>query len=210
MPLCRSRSSQSLVAVLSSFVGDLFSSSAYQSVPSPVKKVRKSKTTSSLPPIETVLIWFNEMNQEFFEGKLPKVSIIYSSRMRAAGSYTPSQKTIRLGIPYHELFPEQLKDTLKHEMIHILNPTHNRHFKAEAARIGASRYATSHPSLLRPAKFLYHCPQCSLEYPRRKRLRMAHCGKCAKGDGLHKGNKLLLVKSVKIERLDDRDSQSAA
>ncbi len=198
MPLRRNCRSQSLMAVLSSFVGDLFSSPTIQSVPGPKKIARKSSTKSSLPPIETVSTWFDEINNEYFEGKLPKVSIIYSARMRAAGSYTPSQKTIRLGIPYHELFPEQLRDTLKHEMIHILNPTHDRHFKAEATRVGASRYATSHPSLRRPAKFLYHCPQCSLEYPRRKRLRMAHCGKCAKRDGMAKSNKLVLLQNHSI------------
>lgn len=198
MALSRNRHTESLMTVLSSFVGDLFSPPAIQSAPSPLKKARKSRTKSSLPSIETVSIWFDEINQEYFEGKLPKVSIIYSARMRAAGSYTPSQKTIRLGIPYHELFPEQLRDTLKHEMIHILNPTHDQLFKAEAARIGASRYATSHPSLRRPAKFLYHCPQCSLEYPRRKRLRMAHCGKCAKRDGLAKSNKLVLRQTNSI------------
>lgn len=199
MPLRRTRRSQSLMAVLSSFVGDLFSPPALQNNPSPKEIVRKRKTISSLPSIETITIWFDEINQEYFDGKLPKVSIIYSARMRAAGSYTPFQKTIRLGIPYHELFPEQLRDTLKHEMIHILNPTHDRHFKAEAARIGASRYATSHPSLRRPANFLYHCPHCSLEYPRRKRLRMAHCGKCAKRDGLSKSNKLVLRQTNSID-----------
>lgn len=135
----------------------------------------------SLPEVAELYRWFDEFNWLYFGGKLPKVGIAYSGRMTSAGSYTPSQKLIRLGRRYHEIYPEELQDTLKHEMIHILHPNHNAAFKREAERLGASLRAKSHPSLRRPPRYLYICPGCGHEYPRQKRLRMASCGRCSKG-----------------------------
>ncbi len=123
---------------------------------------------------------FDEFNWLYFNGRLPSVRIKYSSRMTSAGSYTPSQKLIRIGRKYHEVFPDELSDTLKHEMIHIIHIQHDREFKKEASRIGASLRARSHPSLHKPPRYIYVCPVCDREYPRQKRLRMASCGVCSK------------------------------
>jgi predicted SprT family Zn-dependent metalloprotease len=136
---------------------------------------------AALPEEAELHRWFDEFNWTYFNGKLPQVGITYSTRMTSAGSYTPCQKLIRISRRYHELFPEELQDTLKHEMIHILYPNHNAAFKREAARLGASLRAKSHPSLRRPPRYLYVCPGCGHEYPRQKRLRMASCGRCSKG-----------------------------
>lgn len=137
--------------------------------------------SSELPTIAELYRIYDELNFRFWGGKLPPVTIKYSSRMLSAGSYTPSTKMIRLGVKYHELFPAELVDTLKHEMIHILHYYHDAAFKREAERVGTTLKATYHPSLRRPPKFIYVCPGCSREYPRHKRMRMHSCGTCSGG-----------------------------
>ena len=105
----------------------------------------------------------------------------------------PYSCIIRIGRKYHELFPEEVYDTLKHEILHFIYPTHGAAFKKEAARIGASVRAKPHPSLCKPPKYLYVCPGCGKEYPRQRRLRMASCGACSKS-GFDSRYKLVLVR----------------
>ncbi len=140
---------------------------------------------------------FDRYNWMFFDGKLPKPEIEYSARMRTAGSYIPSQRIIRIGRKYHEVFPEEIGDTLKHEMIHIRHLNHDRAFKAEAARIGASIQARSHPLLTKPPRYVYICWNCGREYPRQRRLRMASCGYCSSGSQFDPRYKLRLKKDKK-------------
>ncbi len=131
---------------------------------------------------------FERFNWMYFEGKLPRVRLIWSLRMMSAGSYTPSDRTIRISKKYHAIFPDEIDDTVKHEMIHILHLNHDADFKREAKRVGASLKARSHPSLRRPPKFTYTCSSCGTDFPRQKRIRMASCGKCSRGrfDERHK------------------------
>ena len=150
-----------------------------------------------LPTTEELGGLFDRYNWMFFDGKLPRPRLEYSSRMRSAGSYTPSDKLIRIGRKYHELFPNEIGDTLKHEMIHILHIRHDAAFKAEAARVGASVRARSHPSLRRPPKYIYVCRNCGKEYPRQKRLRMASCGDCSRNGRFDSRHKLELKTSRK-------------
>lgn len=156
--------------------------------------------TVSLPDIDELQSRFDRFNWMYFEGKLPRVRIEYSSRMTSAGAWFPGRHLIRIGRKYHELFPEELSDTLKHEMIHLLHVNHGAVFKAEARRIGASVRARSHPKLRRPPRYIYSCPVCQAEYPRQKRLVMASCGSCSPGRRFHQRFKLVLIKSFKVER----------
>lgn len=134
-----------------------------------------------LPTARELYRMFDIYNRQYFDRQLPNVIISWSKRMLAAGAYYPQKKEIRLSEKYHLIFPEEVYDTLKHEMIHILYPRHDAPFKEKAGQIGASIRATAHPSLRRPPKYLYICPQCQAEYPRSKRLRMASCGRCSEG-----------------------------
>ncbi len=152
------------------------------------------KSENQLPESLELYKMFDNFNWQYFEGKLPKVKIEYSKRMLAAGSYTPSNKLIKLGIKYHLVFPDEIADTLKHEMIHIIHYHHNSAFKAEARRIGASLNAKFHPSLKKAPKYLYLCQTCQTEYPRQKILRMASCGKCSVSRKYDKKYKLVLSK----------------
>lgn len=133
----------------------------------------------ALPSVAELYNMFDQYNWMYFNGKLPKPVIEYSTRMTSAGAYTPHNRKIRIGRRYHEIFPEDLPDTLKHEMIHLIHFNHNAAFKAEARRIGATLTARPHPSLRRPTRYLYVCDNCGTEYPRQKRLVMASCGECS-------------------------------
>jgi predicted SprT family Zn-dependent metalloprotease len=133
---------------------------------------------TELPTTSELHRLFDEYNWFYFNGKLPQVRIEYSTRMSSAGSYTPGQKLIRIGRKYHELFPDEVADTLKHEMIHLIHLNHDKAFRAEAKRLGTSIKARSHPSLHRPPRFIYVCPNCGKEYPRQKRLWMSSCAVC--------------------------------
>jgi len=140
---------------------------------------------------------FDRYNWMYFDGRLRRPKIEYSSRMRTAGSYIPSQGIIRIGRMYHEVFTDEIGDTLKHEMIHIRHLSHNRAFKAEAARIGASLRANTHPSLRKPSRYVYVCQNCEREYPRQRRMRMASCGYCSRDGRFDSRYKLKLRKDKK-------------
>ncbi|MBU8934311.1 MAG: SprT-like domain-containing protein [candidate division Zixibacteria bacterium] len=164
----------------------------------PVDRPAVGLTTSynGLPEVTDLYRRFDIFNWTFFGGKLPSVKIEYSNRMCAAGSYSRQVRLIRIGRKYHEIFPDEIDDTLKHEMIHIVHFRHDARFKKVAARIGASIKAKAHPSLRRQPKFIYVCPLCDKEYPRQKRLVMASCGKCSTGRTFDRKCKLKLQKSV--------------
>ncbi len=150
---------------------------------------------ADLPPIEELYTMFDKINVFYFANKLPLTKIEYSSRMTNAGSYTPALKLIKISKKYHQIFPDDIEDTLKHEMIHIVHFYHNADFKKEALRIGTSLKAKPHPALRRKPKYLYLCPGCKKEYPRQKRLRMASCGDCSDKGRFDNRFKLKLYKS---------------
>lgn len=139
---------------------------------------------------------FDLYNWQYYNGRLTKPRIQYSTRMKAAGSYTPSNNLIRIGRAYHEIFPEDINITLKHEMIHLLHMKHDRLFKKEAERLGTNLKARYHPHLIRPPKFTYACPRCHKTYPRQKRIVMASCGSCSTNSKFDKRFKLKLISSA--------------
>lgn len=148
-----------------------------------------------LPEAAALNRMFDRLNWMYFDGRLPRVQVEYSERMTSAGSYTPEKRLIRIGRRYHRVFPAEIADTLKHEMIHIRHFQHNAAFRAEAQRVGASVRAREHHSLRQPPRYLYVCPNCGREYPRQKRLRMASCGVCTPGKTFDQRYKLRLKRA---------------
>ncbi len=155
------------------------------------------RSAIQLPTVNDLQHLFNRLNNFYFDGKLKKTNIEYSNRMTCAGSYYPEDRLIKISRRYHELFPDEIEDTLKHEMIHIKHFYHDRTFKAEAKRIGASLKAKTHPLLQRPSNFLYVCPGCGLEYPRQKRMHKYSCGDCSANKKYDARFRLKLVRSSK-------------
>jgi len=156
------------------------------------------KLEPKLLSIEELQHLFNRFNHLYFDGKLGKVQIEYSNRMTCAGSYCLDDHLISISRKYHLIFPNEIEDTLKHEMIHLKHFYHNSAFKREAERIGASLKAKTHPSLQRPPKFLYVCPGCGLEYPRQKKMHMYSCYDCSANKKYDPRFKLKLVRTVRL------------
>jgi predicted SprT family Zn-dependent metalloprotease len=153
---------------------------------------------SFVPTEEDLTKLFHDLNLKYFDGKLPDVQIEWSTRMKHAGKFITRDRIIRLGRAYHEHYPGDIVDTLKHEMLHLIYPYHNREFKREAHRIGTSLYAKNYPGMLRGMKYMYICPGCGTEYPSRKMLRNRSCGRCSQ-NGFDPRFKLKFVR-----RLTDR------
>jgi len=154
-------------------------------------------TADQLPSEEALSQMFDHYNWLYFRGRLRRPRIEYSSRMTTAGAFFPRLKLIRISRRYHELFPEEIADTLKHEMLHLVHLRHDARFQAEAKRIGASVKARTHPLLGRPPRYVYECPKCGTDFPRQKRLVMASCGYCSKRGQYDKRYKLVLVRSFR-------------
>lgn len=171
------------------------------SAPTRVPDITTPAAWVELPSEADLHRLYDEYNWFHFGGKLPAARIEYSTRMTSAGSCSLRERLIRIGRKYHELFPEEITDTLKHEMLHFLHPTHGAAFKKDAARVGATLRARHHPSLCKPPRYVYRCPGCGKLYPRQKRLRMASCGDCSRS-GFDMRFKLSLVRLRTARDLD--------
>jgi predicted SprT family Zn-dependent metalloprotease len=155
------------------------------------------KGDNALPSVSQLNQLFEALNYKYFSGSLPTAKVEWSSRMMHAGKCVKSDRLIKLGTSYHTHYPEDIVDTLKHEMIHLKYMNHGPEFKAEAERIGASRYARRYPGMSRSMKYLYQCPSCGEIYPRRRRMRDHSCGCCSKGR-YNPAYKLKLVRKLTI------------
>ncbi len=154
---------------------------------------------NGLPSLDELYSRFRLFNIRYFAGRLPTPKIRYSKRLLAAGLFVRERREIVISERYHNIFPDDLDDTLKHEMIHLIHFNHDHNFRREATRIGASFRAKAHPSLRLPPRYVYECPVCKTEYPRRKRLRQASCGKCSPSR-FNPRYKLVLKTSLKQQR----------
>jgi predicted SprT family Zn-dependent metalloprotease len=143
-----------------------------------------------LPGAEELYNLYDRFNEQYFERKLPpsrRVTIAYSNRLTtSAGICYPKQHTIRLSTYYHLKYPEEIKATLLHEMIHLLVPGHGAGFKAWVLRIracgGRVELHAKERAVIKPARWRYLCRGCGREYLRRNRLKHGGgrhlCGGC--------------------------------
>ena len=147
-----------------------------------------------LPSVAELYQIFDRLNIKYFDNQIRHLNIKYSKRMYIAGSFSPTKNEIKIGWKYHSIFRDDIEDTMAHEMIHYFYPNHGRRFKDIAKELGVSLKAKEHPDLRLACRYLYYCPNCDREYPRRKRLRMASCGKCSTGRHFDSRFKLKLKK----------------
>ncbi|HEX9751030.1 MAG TPA: SprT-like domain-containing protein [candidate division Zixibacteria bacterium] len=120
---------------------------------------------------------FAQFNAVHFDGTLPPAIVRWSLRMRIAGSCDYEHRIITLSRLYHLHFPEEIDDTLKHEMIHLVFHRHDAVFAAEARRVGASLHCREYDGLHPRARYVYICPNCRTLFPRSRRERL-YCGRC--------------------------------
>lgn len=151
-------------------------------------------TQIALPDEDELLRRFHQFNAEFFKGKLPAATIRWSTRMRIAGTCHRHRALITLSRPYHENFPGDVDDTLKHEMIHLRYAGHGPAFRREAARIGASIHCREYDGIHPRAKLVYACPTCWREF-RRSKPGELYCGRCSRGR-LGPMTRLVLIRQI--------------
>ncbi len=139
-----------------------------------------SRAPVVLPDEDELQRRFAQFNVDLFKSKLPEATIHWSTRMRIAGTCHRHRALITLSRPYHESFPEDVDDTLKHEMIHLRYSGHGPAFRREAQRVGASIHCREYEGIHPRAKYVYTCPTCWREFRRTKPGEL-FCGRCSKG-----------------------------
>jgi len=121
---------------------------------------------------------FATFNTQYFQGRLPYAVVRWSSRMRIAGTCDRQRRIITLSRPYHLHFPNDVDDTLKHEMIHLRLPHHDEAFRRVAERVGATMHCKEYPGLHPRARYIYVCPNCETVFHRTRKERL-FCGRCS-------------------------------
>ena len=129
--------------------------------------------------------FYNKLNQQHFEGKLPPCQLELSRRLvRTAGKIWPKVRLIRLSLPYHEQYGlTELSNTILHEMIHLwlyeqgLPSGHTDRFRQKLAEVGLGERIRALPVPPRPYRYLYRCPTCRREIQTRRKINSS-CGEC--------------------------------
>ncbi|MEK7469183.1 MAG: SprT-like domain-containing protein [Planctomycetota bacterium] len=133
----------------------------------------------SLPEEHELDLALKALLAQYFPDVRVSYRVQWSRRMRrSAGLCYYKRGVIRLSWQYHAAFPQEILNTLKHELIHAAGVLgHGRKFREEAKRLGCDVKARPMPG--RPYKWLYACPACGIEVKTRKRVTLS-CGKCAR------------------------------
>lgn len=155
---------------------------------------------------------FQELNHQHFEGVLPMPSIRWNGRLiSCAGRFLPASRSLlRVRQPIIELsmrileVPDSvdaMKCVLGHEMIHYWlwfngRPFgHTTEFHRMMKKMGVPRYS---PLPKRDPKYLYVCPECSLEYPKQRKMTGSRaCGVCCDKKNGGRFDRRFLLKEVK-------------
>jgi len=123
---------------------------------------------------------FDDLNARHFGGRLPRVTVRWSPRLKVAGQIVRSNRLILLGLEYHCHYPRDVRATLKHEMVHLLHWNHDADFRRECARVRAAVHCKTYPGIFRPYKYVYQCPGCGARHAVRRRIHAA-CARCGRG-----------------------------
>jgi len=143
-----------------------------------------------LPDVAELQLLFAQYNFMHFDGEIPAYRIAYNARFsNLAGRITYKPPLIELS-PKHLIGkPDELRDTLLHEMIHAWlhargqNPGHTATFKKKMRELGLrSIYhdlGKAAPLNESPKRYILRCEKCLVEALRKRKpspnLRCARC-----------------------------------
>ena len=143
-----------------------------------------------LPDVAELQMMFAQFNYAYFGGEIPDHTIVYNNRFsNVAGRITYKPPRIELSPKHLRGKPEQLRETLLHEMIHAWlfarheNPGHTPAFKKKMRELGLTSIyhdlGTAAPLNENPKRYILRCEHCRREVLRRRRppaaIRCAHC-----------------------------------
>ncbi len=145
-----------------------------------------------LPDVASLQLLFAQLNNQYFDGEIAPYRIAYNARFsNVAGRITYRPPLIELSPKHLDDKPDELRDTLLHEMIHAwlhgkkMNPGHTPAFKAKMRQLGLrSIYhdlGKAAPRTESPKRYILRCEKCAMEVLR-KRKPQPHlmCARCRK------------------------------
>jgi predicted metal-dependent hydrolase len=98
------------------------------------EKIEKRKQKKQINIDDYPMQRFNELNDQYFHGKLKVNSILFvTNQERVNGSCTPTKGTIRLSHKLLEMPKWVLDYVIMHEMTHLVHPNHSREFWTKVA-----------------------------------------------------------------------------
>ena len=115
--------------------------------------------------------WYN---YKYFGGRLPsKIQIQWSDRLsRAAGNCSEYDRIINISRSYCQKYPDDARNVLGHEMIHLEIHNHGRDFQSEIARLQSAGLNAKMHSLGRSKdknKYYYvRCDRCYRVFARKR------------------------------------------
>ncbi|MBV9439464.1 MAG: SprT-like domain-containing protein [Candidatus Eremiobacteraeota bacterium] len=133
-----------------------------------------------LPDVAELQLLFAQLNLMHFRGEIPAFRIAYNARFsNLAGRITYRPPLIELSPKHLAGKPQELHETLLHEMIHAWlhargeNPGHTRAFKKKMREIGLpSIYhdlGKATPLNESPKRYIVRCEKCTAEVLRKRR-----------------------------------------
>lgn len=146
-----------------------------------------------LPSVADLQLLFAHFNNMHFDGEIPAYRIAYNARFaNLAGRTTYKPPLIELSPKHLEGKPDELRETLLHEMIHAwlhakgLNPGHTPAFKKKMRELGLrSIYhdlGTARPLNESAKRYILRCEKCTMEVLRkRKPAPNIVCARCRRG-----------------------------
>ena len=146
-----------------------------------------------LPAVAELQLMFARYNFLYFDGEIPAYRIAYNGRFsNLAGRITYKPPIIELSPKHLAGKPEELRETLLHEMIHAwlhakgLPPGHTPTFKKKMRELGLrSIYhdlGKAAPISESTKRYIIRCPNCTMEVLRKKKPSPnLICARCRKG-----------------------------
>jgi predicted SprT family Zn-dependent metalloprotease len=145
-----------------------------------------------LPDVAELQLLFAQLNYMHFDGEIPTYRIVYNARFsNLAGRITYKPPTIELSPKHLKGKPDELRETLLHEMIHAwlhakgANPGHTAAFKRKMRELGLrSIYhdlGTAKPFNESAKRYILRCEKCTMEVLRKRKPRaLIMCARCRK------------------------------
>jgi predicted SprT family Zn-dependent metalloprotease len=133
-----------------------------------------------LPDVADLQMMFAQYNFVYFDGEIPSFKIAYNARFsNVAGRITYKPPLIELSPKHLRGKPDELRDTLLHEMIHGWlyargeNPGHTAAFKRKMKELGLSSIyhdlGTAAPLNPSVKRYVLRCEKCGMELLRRRK-----------------------------------------
>jgi predicted SprT family Zn-dependent metalloprotease len=153
---------------------------------------KETAVLPALPDVAELQMLFAQYNVVYFRGEIPAFRIAYNARFsNLAGRVIYKPPTIELSPKHLTGKPQELRETLLHEMIHAWlhargeNPGHTPAFKRKMKELGLTSIyhdlGKAAPLNESPKRYILRCEKCFMEVLRkRKPAPNVVCARCRK------------------------------